>query len=160
MYEIYTDGAVSGNGKAGAPGGWAFVILKNGEQVIADSGGEVGTTNQRMELIAAINACRALEKVDGFGLAAIYSDSAYLVNCVNQNWWRAWKRNNWLNSKKEPVANRELWEQLIPYFENSLKYKFIKVKGHNGVDTPESYWNDIVDKMAVNAKFAIMEVKK
>ena len=61
IYEIYTDGAVSGNGKSNAPGGWAYVILKDGAMIAQDSGGEKGTTNQRMELTAALNACREVE---------------------------------------------------------------------------------------------------
>ena len=64
IYEVYTDGAVSGNGKSNAPGGWAYVILKDGAMIAQDSGGEKGTTNQRMELTAALNACREVEKMD------------------------------------------------------------------------------------------------
>ena len=113
IYEVYTDGATTGNGKANAPGGWAYVILKDGVMIAQDSGGEVGTTNQRMELTAALNACREVEKMDAFARVKIYSDSAYLVNCWKQHWWRAWQTNGWKNSKKEPVANPDLWMELI-----------------------------------------------
>ena len=109
-----------------------------------------------MELIAAINACKAFDEIDNFGTVTIYSDSAYLINCRNQNWWRAWQCNGWRNSKKEPVANQELWEQLIPYFEKPTKYNFVKVKGHNGDKSLKAYWNDVVDKMAVHKKQEMM----
>ena len=152
IYEVYCDGATTGNGKANAPGGWAYVILKDGVMIAQDSGGEVGTTNQRMELTAALNACREVEKMDAFAQVKIYSDSAYLVNCWKQHWWRAWQANGWKNSKKESVANQDLWMGLIPFFEKVPSgYDFVKVKGHAGNE-----WNEIVDKMAVRAKENVM----
>ena len=106
--------------------------------IAQDSGGEKGTTNQRMELTAALNACREVEKMDAFARVRVYSDSAYLVNCWKQNWWRAWQVNGWKNSKKEPVANPDLWMGLIPFFEKVPNgYDFIKVKGHAGNE-----WNE------------------
>ena len=83
MYEVYTDGATSGNGKADAPGGWAYVILKDGRLVSQNSGGEKGTTNQRMELTAALEACKEIDAIDGFATVKLYSDSAYLIKCKN-----------------------------------------------------------------------------
>lgn len=152
MFEVYTDGATSGNGKVDAPGGWAYVILKDGVMIAQDSGGERGTTNQRMELTAALKACQEVEKMDAFAQVRIYSDSAYLVNCWKQHWWRAWQANGWKNSKKQPVANEDLWRGLIPFFERVPNgYDFVKVAGHQGVE-----WNEIVDKMAVRAKESVM----
>ena len=152
MFEVYTDGATSGNGKANAPGGWAYVILKDGSLIAENSGGEVGTTNQRMELTAALNACREVEKMDAFAQVRIYSDSAYLINCWKQNWWRAWLANGWKNSKKQPVANEDLWTGLIPFFQKVPNgYDFVKVAGHQGV-----VWNEYVDKLAVRAKESVM----
>lgn len=156
MYEVYTDGATSGNGKADAPGGWAYVILRDGAVVSQNSGGEKGTTNQRMELTAALKACEEIEAMDSFATVKLYSDSAYLINCYKQNWWKNWRANGWRNSKKEPVANQDLWEKLIRYFMMAPGYDFIKVKGHAGNDTKAAYWNDVVDKMAVQAKFSIV----
>lgn len=156
MYEVYTDGATSGNGKADAPGGWAYVILRDGAVVSQNSGGEKGTTNQRMELTAALKACEEIEAMDSFATVKLYSDSAYLINCYKQNWWKNWRANGWRNSKKEPVANQDLWEKLIHYFMMTPGYDFIKVKGHAGNDTKAAYWNDVVDKMAVQAKFSIV----
>ena len=151
MYEIYCDGAVSGNGKANAPGGWAYVILKDGRLISQNSGGEVGTTNQRMELKAMLFACEELDAMDSFATVKVYSDSAYCVRCFKENWWKGWRANGWKNSKKEPVANQDLWERLITYFMKAPGYDFIKVKGHQGV-----LWNEEVDKMAVRAKESVM----
>lgn len=152
IYEVYTDGATSGNGKADAPGGWAYVILKDGKMIAYDFGGEMGTTNQRMELTAALKACQAIEAMDSFATVKLYSDSAYLVNCWKQNWWRAWQVNGWKNSKKQPVANKDLWRGLIPFFERCPNgYDFVKVAGHAG-----NFWNEEVDKMAVRAKESVM----
>ena len=83
----------------------------------------------------------------------VYSDSAYCVNCYVQKWYRRWMINGWKTSKKEPVANKELWKRLIPFFEKD-NFTFFKVKGHSGNKEKHGYWNDIVDKMAVDAKYA------
>ena len=151
MYEIYTDGATSGNGKVNAPGGWAYVILKDGRLVSQNSGAEVGTTNQRMELTAALRACEEIDATDGFATVKLYSDSAYLINCFKQNWWKSWRANGWKNSKKEPVANQDLWERLIYFFMKAPGYDFIKVKGHAG-----NQYNEMVDTLAVRAKESVM----
>lgn len=156
MYEIFCDGATSGNGKADAPGGWAYVVLSDGIPMLSDSGGERGTTNQRMELTAALRACEAIEAIDPFATVKLYSDSAYLIRCFKENWWKNWRANGWKNSKKEPVANQDLWEKLIYFFMKAPGYEFIKVKGHAGNATKSAYWNDVVDKMAVQAKFSIL----
>lgn len=151
MYEVYTDGATSGNGKADAPGGWAYVVLSDGIPMLSDSGGERGTTNQRMELTAALQACEAIEAIDPFATVKLYSDSAYLIRCFKENWWKNWRANGWKNSKKEPVANQDLWEKLIYFFMKAPGYEFIKVKGHAG-----NVYNEQVDKMAVAAKMRYM----
>lgn len=154
MYEIYCDGAVSGNGKDNAPGGWAYVVLEDGEVILANSGGEIGTTNQRMELMAAVKACEAIDTLDSFAKVKLYSDSAYFIRCFNENWWKNWECNGWVNSKKEPVANQDLWKKLIPFFCKVPNYEFIKVRGHAG-----NKYNEIVDKMAVSAKEGIINGK-
>ena len=151
MYEVYTDGAVSGNGSANAPGGWAYVILKDGRLVSQNSGSEKGTTNQRMELTAALRACEEIEAMDGFATVKLYSDSAYFIRCFKENWWKNWRINGWKNSKKEPVANQDLWEKLIYFFMKAPGYDFIKVKGH-----ADCLYNNLVDEMAVRAKESIM----
>ena len=99
-----------------------------------------------MEMTAIIEALEAIQYLDKQDSPIIiYSDSAYCINCVAQCWYVSWQKNNWYNSKKEPVKNRDLWEKLIPYFENP-KYRFEKVKGHSGLKE-----NEIVDKLAKEA---------
>ncbi|MCL1853722.1 MAG: ribonuclease HI [Peptococcaceae bacterium] len=103
---IYTDGACSGNP---GPGGWAAVLFwRDTKKEI--SGFAEETTNQRMELMAAIRGLAALKKPCGVDL---FSDSAYLINAFQKKWLMAWQRNGWKNSKKEPVANQDLWEELL-----------------------------------------------
>lgn len=105
-----------------------------------------------MELTAVIKACNKLKEIDNECAAYIYSDSAYIINCYKQKWWEKWELNGWVNSKKQTVANRDLWEQILVFFKNLDKFSFNKVAGHNSLDTPEGYWNDYVDKMAVYAR--------
>lgn len=128
---VYTDGACSGNP---GPGGWGWVV-PDGE---AAFGGAEQTTNQRMELQAALEAVRALP-----GPLHIVSDSTYVVNCFKDNWWKGWLKRGWKNSQKKPVANRDLWEPLIElYQERDITFEW--VKGHSG-----SRWNDRADELAV-----------
>jgi ribonuclease HI len=122
---IYTDGACSGNP---GPGGWGAVLL-SGEHRRELSGGEAQTTNQRMELMAMVAALKAL-KVTGWEVE-VHSDSAYLVNAFDRRWLDKWQANGWMNSKKEPVANQDLWAELLAL---TSKNRIImrKVKGHAG----------------------------
>lgn len=145
MIKLYTDGATSNNGKDGAVGGWAYIAVNKEEQIfIHDCGFIPGATNNICELTAAIKGCRAVEALQD--QVTVYSDSAYIVNCYRDGWYLKWQSNGWRNSRKEPVANRDLWEQLIAYFENP-SYTFLKVPAHSGIE-----YNEIVDKMAVEAK--------
>jgi ribonuclease HI len=103
---LYTDGACSGNP---GPGGWAAIIIDGaGERVV--SGAEPQTTNQRMELTAAVEG---LVAIPGRRRVHLHSDSAYIVNCFRDRWWERWEQNGWKNSQKQSVANRDLWERLI-----------------------------------------------
>ena len=97
-----------------------------------------------MELIAALEACKWATNQYHDDIT-IYSDSAYLVNCYNDKWFVKWENNNWKNSKNEPVANIDLWKQLIMYF-RLPNINFVKVKGHNG-----NQYNEIADKLATGA---------
>lgn len=133
---IYTDGACSGNP---GPGGWGAVLFY-GERVKELSGGEPHTTNQRMELTAIIAALRAL-KVSNWDVT-VYTDSAYVVNAFRQNWIPRWLQNGWKNSRKEPVANKDLWEQLLEQMKRN-RVVIEKVKGHSG-----DRWNERCDELA------------
>lgn len=119
---IYTDGACSGNP---GPGGYG-AVLRYGSHEKEISGGERQTTNQRMELQAAI---AALEHLNEPCHVLLHSDSAYLVNAFNQNWFGKWQLNGWLNSKKQPVENRDLWEKLLA-LSGKHQIEWVKVKGH------------------------------
>ncbi len=121
---IYTDGACSGNP---GPGGWAAIVIDGGREREI-SGGETSTTNQRMELQAAIEGLRALE---GRRRVALYSDSAYVVNCFRDKWYVRWRQNGWRNAQKKPVENRDLWEALIALAERH-DVSWHKVTGHSG----------------------------
>jgi ribonuclease HI len=136
--EIYTDGACSGNP---GPGGWGVVLLWGGHRREI-SGGEAHTTNQRMELTAAIKGLQALKHPCRVRL---YSDSAYLVNAFNQKWLERWIKNGWQTVKKTPVENRDLWEELYA-LTKIHRIRWIKVQGHAG-----NKENEHCDKLAVKA---------
>ena len=145
-YCIYTDGATSNNGRQNAKGGWAAILIKDEIR----SGGEMPTTNQRMELTGAIEGLKMIPDLSFSDEVVLYTDSAYLCNCYLNKWYATWERNGWKNSKKEPVANRDLWELLIPYFRNP-QITISKVKGHAG-----NYYNELVDELAVNEREKLM----
>lgn len=148
--KIYTDGSCKGNGTKNSRGGWAFICLDENEEIIfKQSQGEICTTNNRMELTAILEAIKRAEifaNSHRIIYCQIYTDSAYFHNCVKQKWYVNWQSNGWLTSKKTEVLNKDLWEQLIPYF-NDSRFEFFKVKGHSG----KQDWNDKVDKMAQSA---------
>jgi ribonuclease HI len=121
---IYTDGACSGNP---GPGGWAAIIIENGQEREL-SGAEPSTTNQRMELRAPLEALASLA---GRRRVAVYSDSAYVVNCFRDRWHVRWRQNGWQNAQKKPVENRDLWERLIALAERH-DVEWHKVAGHSG----------------------------
>ena len=126
---IYTDGACSGNPGAG---GWGAVIVdKNGVQSEL-SGGEVLTTNNKMELTAAIVA---LKKIPAGSIVKIYTDSQYVKNGIT-SWINGWLKNGWKNSQKQDVKNKELWIELL---EVSKKHQieWCWVKGHAGHEMNE-----------------------
>ena len=136
VVDIYTDGACSGNP---GPGGWG-AILMYGEHRKELSGGEKQTTNNRMELMAVICALKALKKPCKVNL---YSDSAYVVNAFNQNWIIGWQRNGWKNSAKVPVANIDLWQELLS-LTNTHAVSFIKKKRKD-----DNEFNNRCDELAV-----------
>lgn len=141
--EIYTDGSLKKTGTVMTFGGWSFIALRGGVRIYEAFGSEYGTTNQRMELLAIRNALKFAEvnRLPNENVT-IYSDSAYAINCYLQNWFTAWLRNGWVNSKGAPVANQDLWEEIIPYFDN-FWYHFSKVPGHS-----TNFWNNECDRIA------------
>jgi ribonuclease HI len=140
---VYTDGACSGNP---GPGGWAWAVAPTG--LPQASGGEARSTNQRMEIRAVLEAVRALS-----GPLMVVSDSTYVVNCFRDRWYEGWIRRGWVNSKRQPVANRDLWEPLVELVLARGDVSFRWVKGHSG-----DLMNDLVDAMAVAASAAVAAV--
>lgn len=133
--DIYTDGACSGNpGK----GGWCAVLLCGGSEKTL-SGGDAETTNNRMEVLAAVKGLAALK----YGCAVrLYSDSAYLVNAVEQGWLRGWQARGWTTADNKPVKNKDLWLELLKEMKRH-EVTFIKVKGH-----ADNEYNNKCDKIA------------
>jgi ribonuclease HI len=130
---VFTDGACSGNP---GPGGWAWAVDPEHHA----SGSEPVTTNQRMEIRAALEAVLALD-----GPLLVVSDSTYVVHCFRDRWWERWLANGWLTSAKRPVANRDLWAPLVAAVaEREIAFHW--VKGHSG-----HAMNDFVDGLAVAA---------
>lgn len=124
----YTDGACSGNP---GPGGWGvLMIAREGESILKTrelSGGEAQTTNNRMELLAAISALEALSRAS---VLTIVTDSAYVKNGVTE-WIHGWKRNGWRTSSKAPVKNADLWQRLdAAQGQHRVTWRWIK--GHAG----------------------------
>ena len=132
---IYTDGACSGNP---GPGGWAAILMyKDAKKEI--SGGMKNTTNNIMEITAVVEALKCL-KVESD--VQVYSDSAYTVNAFKQGWIYNWMKNGWKTANKEPVKNKELWQELYALTKKH-KVEFIKVKGH-----ADNEFNNRCDEMA------------
>jgi ribonuclease HI len=134
---VFTDGACLGNP---GPGGWAWAVP--GPDGPYASGPSPLTTNQRMEITAALEAARTLP-----GPLEIVSDSTYVVNCFRDRWWEGWIARGWKTSAKKPVANQDLWEPLVElYRAEPGRLVFAWVKGHSG-----DVMNDRVDRLAVEA---------
>lgn len=134
--DIYTDGACRGNP---GPGGFGAILVFAGIEK-EFSGGEAQTTNNRMELLAAITALSALKEPCAVKL---YSDSKYLVDAINQNWVYGWRKKGWKKSDGKPALNIDLWERLLTLLETH-RVRFIWVKGHNGHP-----YNERCDRLAV-----------
>jgi len=137
-YKIYTDGACSGNP---GPGGWAAIIIINGEVKEIISGNEKKTTNNQMELMGPIKAIQKFKKKSEI---SIITDSTYVKDGITI-WIKRWEKNGWKTAAKKPVKNRDLWKKLRNL---SLKHniKWIWVKGHH-----EDKYNNLVDGLAQRA---------
>lgn len=134
---VFTDGACSGNP---GPGGWAWAA----DRTTYAAGSEAASTNQRMEIRAALEAVTTLAPP-----LLVVSDSTYVVHCFRDRWWEGWLRRGWLTSGRTPVANRDLWEPLVAAVADRDDIAFQWVKGHSG-----HAMNDFVDGLAVAASRA------
>ena len=136
--QIYTDGSCQYNP---GPGGWACILMYNG-QVKEKNGYIPNTTNNQMELLAII---KALEMVKECCNIELFSDSAYIVNAFQQNWIEKWEKNGWQNSQKQPIAHIELWQQLLQLTQKH-NITWNKVKAHTN-----NVYNNRCDALAKQA---------
>ena len=137
-YKIYTDGACTGNP---GPGGWGAVIFDQDDKQKNISGSEKNTTNNRMELLAAI---MSLKKIKSNSEVIIFTDSTYVKNGITE-WMKNWKKNGWKNSNKKPIKNKDLWIKLDKLCQsNSVSWKW--VKGHSN-----NKFNNLADELATKA---------
>ena len=155
---IYTDGACSENP---GPGGWASIWVSD-DDIVAHSGCNPKTTNNQMELTAIVaslrrirNALTTSSSVWASKEYEIYSDSAYVVNSINNNWIDRWRLNGWKTSKGDDVKNVELWMECLKLLSQirqmGVNLTFMKVKGHSG-DTLNEYADEIAKKEVLNAR--------
>lgn len=149
---IFTDGACSENP---GPGGWA-AVFNTASKCSTISGNEKMTTNNRMELKAVIEAFKKVLSKNKNAEYELYSDSAYVVNSINNGWIDKWQQNNWKTTKNDDVKNRDLWEELACLKNKAeslgVYIKVIKIKGHAG-----NTFNELVDKLAKEESFKAKE---
>lgn len=144
-YDIYTDGACSVKKRLG---GYAAIAKFDGQQIVVH-GNKKNATNNEMELLAVIAIFHVLEKfLKKNDVVNIYSDSAYVVNAINEKWLGKWIKNHWRTSDDKPVKNEGLWLDMQGYIAAFIRagvtYNFIKVKGHR-----DCKLNNYVDRLAV-----------
>ena len=141
-YKVYTDGACSGNP---GPGGWGVVIVSN-NQIDKLDGSDPQTTNNRMELTAAIKALESARKDESLYL---YTDSTYLQKGITE-WIVNWKKNNWITSSKKPVSNKDLWIKIDQLnLELDIEWKW--VKAHQSDNSDDTFYNNLADELATGA---------
>jgi ribonuclease HI len=135
---VYCDGACSKNQYGDNIGGWGSVIIN--EKVEEHYGGLFETTSQRMELLSCIKALEILK--DSNCTIEVYSDSAYLINCMLEKWYETWRENGWKTIQKKPVRNKDLWVRLLKLIKKK-EIQFYKVDAHSGL-----VWNEKADELA------------
>ena len=163
LFRIFTDGSCKNNGRDNTVGGWAYVILDENDNIVKeDYAAQYDTTNNRMEMTAIIESVLGLlsylneVECDKDPKIEIYTDSAYVHSCIKDKWYKSWIKNDWKNSTKQPVKNKDLWEVLIRFFEDE-QFSFYKVKGHSTSQNKYSYWNNYVDELAQSAAQELKE---
>lgn len=145
---VWTDGACSPNP---GPGGYGWVEVRDGEATgLSGSGSEEKSSNQRMEIAAALDALRTVTERP----ITVYTDSRYVADCFGKKWWAGWMKNGWMNSQRQPVANTDLWKPLIKLVVGDgtepQGVRFQWVKAHVGHE-----FNEQADQMAVAARLGI-----
>ena len=142
-FTLVTDGACSGNGTDDARGGWAAILIgEDGAETVL-TGGEFPTTNNRMELMAALEGLQAAPEGSDVELV---TDSSYLANAIGKGWLDGWRRKGWRTASRQPVANRDLWERMITELARHHRVRPVLVPGHAG--HPQ---NERADQLAQDA---------
>lgn len=142
ILKIYTDGACRGNQNDENIGGYG-AVLEFGKHQKEIYGGEINTTNNRMEMRALLEAFLAIKKKGQ--RIEIYSDSSYLMDCFRKKWYEKWLVNGWKTASKSPVENKDLWEKLLPFLDDH-EILFYRVKGHVNLDSPSTNANKHYEK--------------
>jgi ribonuclease HI len=143
IWQIFTDGASSPDGR----GGWAYVVVKDDIEIRRAHGSALGVTHQRMEIRAVAEALLDFPRDVP---VKVIGDSAYVIECFREKWHVKWESNGWRNYSKKPVANRDEWERALAAFEaRSAGTCWDRVPGHGKGEHP---WNELADKLAVEAK--------
>ena len=146
--EFYTDGAFSSRTEMG---GWGAICVENNIIIDKQSGYEPYSTNNRMELTAFLSALENIDTIETTQTKVIiYTDSAYIANCINQKWYSNWMSNGWRTSDRQSVKNQDLWTRIVAlYIKNNARFKMevIKVKSHS-----DNLYNEMADKLAVAAR--------
>lgn len=144
VVRLYTDGACSGNP---GPGGWAVVWYNGKGKILDKRGGSNNTTNNRMELVAVLEALKLIQSKSNKVTYDVCSDSAYVVNAINNGWLYNWRINSWQTALGDPVKNADVWQELyrtlVSLKMDGYHIVFIKVKGHSG-----NPMNEYADKIA------------
>lgn len=142
-YTLVTDGACTGNGTDASRGGWAAILTAPDGSETVLSGGEYPSTNNRMELMGALEGLAATPEGSAVRLV---TDSSYLANAISKGWLAGWQRKGWRTASKQPVANRDLWERMILELARHRTVTTQLVRGHAGHEA-----NERADRIAVEA---------
>jgi len=142
ILRIYTDGGCAGNQNDENLGGWG-AVLEFGSASKELFGCERNTTNNRMEMTALLRAFEAIKK-EGQTIQ-VFSDSSYLMDCFRKGWYKGWQKNGWKTSKKTPVENQDLWQELIPYLDRH-EIRFYRVKGHVNLNSQVTDFDELYEK--------------
>ena len=140
---VITDGACSGNGREDSRGGWAAILVDSCGEELVLTGAEAPSTNNRMELMGALEGLAAAPEASRICLV---TDSTYLANAISKGWLAGWKRKGWITSAKQPVANRDLWERMLRELARHAEVRTEVVKGHAGHPA-----NERADRLAQQA---------
>lgn len=154
--DFYTDGSYSSKTQFG---GWASICLEDGMIIDTQSGYEPYSSNNRMELTAFLSALENADTIEtGNTHVTVYTDSAYVANALNNNWYTNWMHNGWRTADRQKVKNQDLWGRIISLYiklKKAVNLKVVKVAGHTG-----NKWNEYVNDLAIKKRNEFEEKDK